>query len=165
MSYGLVLVAALGIAGQEQAQQVRPAAWQEAKEYWGKERLSLKAGELAKFAKTGGMRGRSEEIVIRQDGTVVQTVAVMGKPSKGSWRLAPREMEKIRAEIAATPFKRLRTGPRTEYPSAAVDGIDYLYIARRGDGIQWWSSGHWQAPENSVKFFDRMQHLAPIAGG
>jgi hypothetical protein len=164
MSYGLVLVAALGIAGQEEAP-ARPAAWQEAKEYWGKERLSLKAGALAKFAKTGGMRGRSEEIVIRQDGTVVQTIVQMGKPSTGSWRVAPTEMVKIRAEIAATPFKRLRMGPRTDHPAAAVDGIDYLYMARRKDGIQWWSSGHWQAPENSVKFFDRMQHLASTAGG
>jgi hypothetical protein len=151
-------MSALALVGQ-----ARTSAVQEAKEYWGKERLTLKKGELAKFAKTGGMRGRSEEIVIREDGTVIQTVVQMGKPSKGSWKLAPKELKKIRAEIAATPFQRLRQGPRTEHVAAAVDGIDYLYVARRGKTIEWWSSGHWRAPENGVKFFDRMQNLAPTA--
>lgn len=145
----------------------RPSAVQEATAYWGKARLTLKKGELAKYARMGGMRGQEEEVVIRENGDVIQTVRRFGQPAtKRGWHLAPKEMRTIRAQIAGTPFAKFRSGPRTDHTASAVDGVDFLYVARQGRKVEWFSTGHWRLPEGKqVKFFETMNNLAPVAGG
>jgi hypothetical protein len=153
MSLTVLFAVALG-------QTSRPSAVVEATQYWGAGRLALKQGEIAKFARQGGMRGVTQETVVLQDGTVIRTVRQHGRSTViTKWWLTKDQRDALRNEIAATPFARLRSGPRTDHTASAVDGVDDLFVVRQKSKVQWWSSGHWKA--DTVPLFDRLRELGP----
>ncbi|MGV3614212.1 MAG: hypothetical protein ACO1SV_02650 [Fimbriimonas sp.] len=153
MSLAVVFAVAVSQAG-------RPSAVVEATQYWGAGRLALKKGEIAKFARQGGMRGVTQETVVLEDGTVIRTVRQHGRSTViTKWWLTKEERAALRKEIETTPFVRLRSGPRTDHTASAVDGVDDLFVARQKAKVQWWSSGHWKA--DTVPLFEQLRDLRP----
>ena len=127
---------------------------------WIQRDAHLARHELVKVESHGG--GCSGEYLrtIGEDGLVTTwCIDRPAVPPIPPFRLSKAQLKELKDLIAKTNFDRLDSGPRADVDPEAVDGVDELYVVRKGKKVCWWSNAVFKPIDEGSPLFQYIDGL------
>ena len=128
---------------------------------WIQHDAVLAKREIVKIESLGGDPAGASFRTIRDDGLVNSWSTQDRNAPTPPFRLSKTDLKKLRDLIAHTDFDRMESGPRAKIDPQTVDGVDQLFVVRKGRSVRWWSNAVYEPTDESSALFRFIAGLHP----